>query len=74
MALGPARLRACSALIKATLINSGVDILHENNDAFNDNDYPIPNNHEGWGPVNLVALWTAIEVIEIELERVLCFG
>ncbi|CAG0937082.1 Xanthomonalisin [Thermoflexales bacterium] len=45
---------ASAALIKATLINSAVDLLDENNDGVNDNDYPIPNNHEGWGLINLV--------------------
>jgi hypothetical protein len=35
------------------LINSATDMLDENNDGANDNDYPIPNNHEGWGLVNL---------------------
>ncbi len=44
---------ASAALIKATLINSAVDLLDENNDGVNDNDYPIPNNHEGWGLINL---------------------
>jgi subtilisin family serine protease len=46
-------LNASSALVKATLINSAVDLLDENNDGANDNDYPIPNNHEGWGRVNV---------------------
>ncbi|GAB4435943.1 MAG: hypothetical protein OHK0015_27300 [Chloroflexi bacterium OHK40] len=45
---------ASAALVKATLINSAVDLLDENNDGVNDNDYPIPNVHEGWGRVNLV--------------------
>jgi len=44
---------ASAALVKATLINSAVDILDENNDGVNDNDYPIPNMHEGWGRVDL---------------------
>jgi len=44
---------AGAALVKATLINSAVDMLDENNDGFNDNDYPIPNDHEGWGRVDL---------------------
>ena len=44
---------ASAALVKATLINSAVDLLDENNDGANDNDFPIPNNHEGWGRVNL---------------------
>jgi serine protease AprX len=46
---------ASAALTKATLINSAVDLLDENNDGANDNDFPIPNNHEGWGRVNLAA-------------------
>lgn len=44
---------ASAALVKATLINSAEDMLDENNDGANDNDYPIPNIHEGWGRVNL---------------------
>jgi hypothetical protein len=44
---------ASAALVKASLINSASDMLDENNDGFNDNDFPIPNNHEGWGLVNL---------------------
>ena len=44
---------ASAALTKASLINSAVDLLDENNDGANDNDFPIPNNHEGWGRVNL---------------------
>ena len=44
---------ASAALVKATLINSAVDIMDENNDGADDNDYPIPNSHEGWGRVNL---------------------
>ena len=44
---------ASAALVKATLINSAVDLLDENNDGVNDNDYPIPNDHEGWGRVNV---------------------
>jgi subtilisin family serine protease len=46
-------ISASAALTKAALINSAVDMLDENNDGANDNDYPIPNNHEGWGLVNL---------------------
>ncbi|MCH8898691.1 MAG: hypothetical protein IIC33_10405, partial [Chloroflexi bacterium] len=42
-----------AALVKATLINSAVDMLDENNDGVNDNLFPIPNGHEGWGRVNL---------------------
>lgn len=48
-------LNASAALVKATLINSAVDMLDENNDGFNDNDFPIPNSHEGWGRINLDA-------------------
>ena len=48
-------INASAALVKATLINSAVDMLDENNDGFNDNDFPIPNNHEGWGRINLDA-------------------
>jgi hypothetical protein len=44
---------ASAALIKATLINSADDLLDENNDGVNDNDFPIPNVHEGWGRINL---------------------
>ncbi|HLF26854.1 MAG TPA: S8 family serine peptidase [Anaerolineae bacterium] len=44
---------ASAALVKATLINSAVDLLDENNDGANDNDFPIPNVHEGWGRLNL---------------------
>lgn len=46
-------LDASAALVKATLINSAVDLQDENNDGVNDNDYPIPNVHEGWGRINL---------------------
>ncbi len=46
---------ASAALVKATLINSAVDLLDENNDGVNDNDFPIPNVHEGWGLINLDA-------------------
>jgi hypothetical protein len=46
-------INATAALVKATIINSAVDMLDENNDGVNDNDYPIPNNHEGWGLLNL---------------------
>jgi hypothetical protein len=44
---------ASAALVKATLINSAVDLLDENNDGAIDNDFPIPNFHEGWGRVNV---------------------
>ncbi|MCI0550486.1 MAG: S8 family serine peptidase [Anaerolineae bacterium] len=46
-------LNASAALVKATVINSAVDMADENNDGVNDNDFPIPNVHEGWGRVNL---------------------
>ena len=46
---------ASAALTKATLINSATDLLDENNDGANDNDFPIPNVHEGWGLINLAA-------------------
>ena len=44
---------ASAALVKATLINSAVDMLDENNDGAGDNDFPIPNIHEGWGRINV---------------------
>lgn len=44
---------ASAALVKATLINSAVDMLDENNDGADDNRNPIPNMHEGWGRVNV---------------------
>jgi serine protease AprX len=46
---------ASAALVKATLVNSAVDLLDENNDGINDNLNPIPNVHEGWGLVDLAA-------------------
>ncbi|HNT78574.1 MAG TPA: S8 family serine peptidase, partial [Anaerolineae bacterium] len=46
-------IAATAALVKATLINSAVDLLDENNDGVNDNDYPIPNDHEGWGMIDM---------------------
>ena len=46
---------ASAALVKATLVNSAVDLLDENNDGINDNANPIPNRHEGWGRVDLAA-------------------
>ncbi len=46
---------ASAALVKGTLINSAVDLLDENNDGANDNDFPIPNVHEGWGRIDLAA-------------------
>ena len=44
---------ASAALVKATLINSAVDMLDETNDGHNHNHLPIPNGREGWGRVNL---------------------
>jgi serine protease AprX len=46
---------ASAALVKATLINSAVDLLDENNDGVDDNALPIPNVYEGWGRANLAA-------------------
>lgn len=46
---------ASAALVKATMINSAVDLADENNDGVDDNDFPIPNVHEGWGRVNVAA-------------------
>jgi Subtilase family len=46
---------ASAALVKAILINTAVDLLDENNDGLNDNAFPIPNIHEGWGRVDLGA-------------------
>lgn len=48
-------INASAALVKATVINSAVDMADENNDGANDNDFPIPNVHEGWGRINLDA-------------------
>jgi PKD repeat protein/subtilisin family serine protease len=44
---------ASAALVKATLINTAVDMLDENNNGIRDNAFPIPNVHEGWGRVNI---------------------
>jgi subtilisin family serine protease len=49
---------ASAALVKATLVNTAVDLLDENNDGINDNINPIPNVHEGWGLVDLAAATT----------------
>lgn len=46
---------ASAALAKASLINSAVDLADENNDGVDDNDFPIPNMHEGWGRVDVGA-------------------
>jgi hypothetical protein len=48
-------LNASAALVKGVLINTAVDMADENNDGLNDNDFPIPNVHEGWGRINLDA-------------------
>jgi subtilisin family serine protease len=46
-------VNASAALVKATLVNSAVDMLDENNDGVNDNFNPIPNRDEGWGRIDL---------------------
>jgi hypothetical protein len=46
-------LNASAALVKATIVNSAVDMLDENNDGVNDNLNPIPNRDEGWGRIDL---------------------
>lgn len=46
-----------AALIKATLINTAVDISGYNNGT-QEAGNPIPNNHEGWGLVNVAAATT----------------
>ena len=46
---------ATAALVKATLVNTAIDLLDENNDGLDDNAFPIPNIHEGWGRVDLAA-------------------
>jgi subtilisin family serine protease len=46
---------ASAALVKATLVNSAVDLLDENNDGIGDNAFAIPNFYEGWGRVDLAA-------------------
>lgn len=46
-------VNASAALVKATIVNSAVDMLDENNDGVNDNLNPIPNRDEGWGRVDL---------------------
>ena len=47
-----------AALIKATLINTAVDITGYGN-ASQEAGMPIPNNHEGWGLINVAAATTA---------------
>jgi serine protease AprX len=46
-----------AALIKATLINTAVDITGYGNTS-QEAGQPIPNNHEGWGLVNVAAATT----------------
>jgi hypothetical protein len=46
---------ASAGLVKATLVNSAVDLLDENNDGADDNALAIPNSYEGWGRVDLGA-------------------
>ncbi len=46
-----------AALIKATLINSAVDVSGYGN-ASQEAGQPIPNNHEGWGRVDVAAATT----------------
>jgi len=58
-----AGLAASAALVKATLVNSAVDLLDENNDGINDNANPIPNRHEGWGRVDLAAATDGIRQV-----------
>jgi subtilisin family serine protease len=57
---------ASAALVKATLVNSAVDLLDENNDGLNDNAIPIPNNHEGWGRLDLDAATDGSHTFEEE--------
>ena len=47
-----------AALIKATLINTAVDISGYNNTS-QEAGKPIPNNHEGWGLIDVAAATTA---------------
>jgi serine protease AprX len=46
-----------AALVKATLINSAVDITGYGNTSY-EAGQPIPNNHEGWGRINVGAATT----------------
>ncbi len=46
-----------AALIKATLINTAVDVSGYGNTSY-EAGQPIPNNHEGWGRVNVAAATT----------------
>ncbi|MDH4308138.1 MAG: S8 family serine peptidase [Acidimicrobiia bacterium] len=65
---------ASAALVKAMLINSAVDLADENNDGADDNDFPIPNMHEGWGRVDVAEavdgdrLWFDSAELETGLE------
>lgn len=54
---GEAHANPSAALIKATLINSAVDISGYGNSS-EEAGQPIPNNHEGWGRVNVAAATT----------------
>jgi serine protease AprX len=54
---GEAHANPSAALIKATLINSAVDIAGYGN-ASQEAGQPIPNNHEGWGRVDVAAATT----------------
>jgi len=54
---GEGHANPSAALIKATLINSAVDILGYGNTS-QEAGKPIPNNHEGWGLVNVAAATT----------------
>lgn len=56
--------QASAALVKATLINTAVDLPDENNDGLDDNDFPIPNIHEGWGRVDLMAATQIAEFVD----------
>ena len=57
---------ASGALVKATLVNSAVDLLDENNDGVDDNAFAIPNIHEGWGRVDLAAAVDGTRTFEDE--------
>jgi uncharacterized repeat protein (TIGR01451 family) len=54
---GEGHVNPSTALIKATLINSAVDITGYGNSS-QEAGQPIPNNHEGWGQVNVAAATT----------------
>jgi subtilase family serine protease/subtilisin family serine protease len=57
---------ASGALVKATLVNSAVDLLDENNDGVDDNAFAIPNIHEGWGRVDVAAAVDGTRTFEDE--------